>query len=125
MRAVAPKSLPAATGYADIGCSVKYMRCMLVSCSESGPEARPASRSGGEFADELRERFGLLHVHEVASLLHHGEPAAGQGPCVRLAAHERHNPGPTPPRGGTPGATSWPSPRRSNRRSRARPASPG
>src|SRR5215475_1338528 len=92
MRAVAPKSLPAWAGYADIGCSVKYMRCMLVSPIRIGPRAaRPASRAGGEFADELHEGVRLFHVHAVAGFLDHGEAASRDGPRVRLAAFEGHD----------------------------------
>src|SRR5262245_38328007 len=92
--AVAPNFRPSSAGYVDIGCSVKYMRCM-----DDPPSGRDgAGRAlGRELDDEPGQGLGLLDLGEMARPLEDGEAGPAQRTRVLLAALERHNPIPPAP----------------------------
>src|SRR6185437_15151352 len=75
--AVAPKSRPALASYADIGCSVKYIRCMAKSL--------PNRRHGAVPASPDRD--------EVTSATAHGQPrrsGVGFDQCLDFSQTRPH-----------------------------------
>src|SRR5262245_6408125 len=91
MRAVAPNFFPSSAGYADIGCSVKYMRCIaLVSPLDPAPFAA-GSGFGQESADERGHLSRLLHLHAVPRAVADLKARARQHLRITLTAFQRHD----------------------------------
>src|SRR5262245_9228567 len=93
MRAVAPNFFPSSAGYADIGCSVKYMRCIAL-VSPLDPERLLAVGSGfgQESAHEGGRLSRLLHFDAVARAFDDLEARARQQLRIALTAFQRDDP---------------------------------